>query len=178
MVTASQAFDLNLPRAHEAEGVGDPFGPSVPLVWWYGRLRYADSPATYRLTRWRERLRRFWYDTWKQPAVSEDVRRMFPDDRAVRGSYAEARSLCRTSNCYVRALPFGQTPFGDELFDNPTFIRPQIEPARDRQFAATYTKTLEDFLCPELQERVRQLTRALEVQTVKMRSALEEDEHD
>jgi hypothetical protein len=161
MSAVSRAFDLTMLRVREAEGTTDPFAPSVPLVWWYGRLRYADSPTTYRLTRWRERLRRFWYDAWKQPAVSEDVRRMFPDDRAVRGSYAEARLLCRTPYCYARALPFGQTPFGDELFDNPTFIRPEIEPKRDEEFAARYTSTLSDFICSGVTAENRELRAAL-----------------
>lgn len=163
---------LAFARERAVEAV-DPFSPNTPLVWWYGRLRYADAPDSYRLTRWREILRRWWYDHGKQPRVSNDSRPVFPDDRAARGSYAQARSLCRTENCYVRALPYGQTPFGDELFDNPTFVRPLLEPRRDAELAASYTKTLEDFICPGLQERVRQLTQALAA----VGAALDEDEH-
>jgi hypothetical protein len=148
------------------------FSPDVPLTWRYGVLRLADGCDSYRLLRLREWWPRFWHGLLKMPVVSSDEKqREFLDYRGESGSYQRARSHCKGRNWFVVAMPFEQEPLGDELFANPTFIRPLNEPDRDEHFASVYTQTLADFICADLSRRNRELTRELEA----VRFALEED---
>lgn len=187
MVAISQPYEAQArarPFARAEAATSPNFAPGQPMVWVYGRIVYADerqAPKPSRFVafvlRWRDRL---WYELLGQPRLSLSERPALPDKRATRGSRAEVRAMCRDEFDFIYGDPFGAKPFGDEIILNPTLCRPLWAPhrAQDAEHAAAYTTTLADFICPELQERARTLTRALEVQTAAIRSALEEDEHD
>jgi hypothetical protein len=172
MSAASLPALAKFPRAVERdEATPDPFGPEVPLVWWYGRLRYSDEPDAPVQLRVREQGRRVWYDRLKSPPEGAlkcpegaVERKVFSDYRGFYATRAEARSYCEPGDAmaFVVGFPFGQEPFGDEVFDIPTFCRPEEDRRKDERDTARYTADLADHICPAMAEKVRSLEKELQ----------------
>jgi hypothetical protein len=152
--TAAALYGVAPAREATASAGHDLFAPDVPLVWWYGRLRYADEKAAPVQLRLRERFRRWWYDRLKSPPVGTEGKPVFPDYRGFYATRAEARSHCPVGDpmAFVAGFPFGGEPFGDEVFDIPTFCRPYHDGEQDRRDATRYAKAnLRSHICAEVQ---------------------------
>lgn len=159
MAASSPAIAARIPREVAQDSTVSLFAPGVPLAWRYGVLRYADDSDSYKLLRLREWALKGWHGLLRMPRTSADTRRTFLDYRGAAGSYFVARAHCHTRNHFVVALPFEQEPLGEELFNNPTFIRPLVETEKDSLFQSLYTQALADYICPALSARVKELER-------------------